>query len=99
MVRKISDWKVIKDAEILSDHRYIRITIQADRQPGTLDRSLRSLCLELVKRQKKPSTTRWATRKLDRDLLVAATRTAWSSPPRSSLNLHWVQPKKQNGSK
>ena len=75
MVRNISDWRIIEDAETLSDHRYIRIAIQADRQSGVSHCSPRSPCHELIKRRNQTSGT---TRRLDRYLVVAATRTvAW----------------------
>lgn len=82
--RAITGWEVVADRETLSDHRYI--TFSATVIPGeVLDR----------RHRRKASAKRWALKKLDEDLFMAAINAAMIGEGDGNRNLTdqraWLQ--------
>nr|XP_012145702.1 PREDICTED: uncharacterized protein LOC100883183 [Megachile rotundata] len=65
--RDVASWRVVEEVETLSDHRYIRVDFSSDTP---------------CRRGRRPPPKRWALKRLDKDMLVAAAVAAsWPASP------------------
>ena len=76
-----------EDAETLSDHRYIHIGFQTNKKPEISRCPQHSHRLVPDEKGKQPSVARWATRNLDKDLLVARQPVLPFPPPDATVNV------------
>ena len=83
MADKDSGWIVTRDAETLSDNRYIHIALQADQIPQASLCPQHTYCPETDVKRKQLSVRRWAARNLENDCQVAAT--AWTIPQSNAM--------------
>ncbi|XP_043522525.1 uncharacterized protein LOC122535233 [Frieseomelitta varia] len=94
--RLITDWDVNDDVEILNDHMYITMRVALLGRLSNNGRNSQSNGRERNEQPAKPPAARWALRKMDMDLLIAAAHIAvWLDPPigptsTSEENTKWL---------